>query len=76
MQISLTPTEFRLLATLLANRGAVVRRARIVQAAWPDASWVNSNTVDTYVSRLRAKLRSADWIATIENVRGVGYTLR
>src|SRR4051812_8443667 len=32
----LTPTEFRLLATLAARPGQVVRRHELVSAAWPD----------------------------------------
>ena len=74
--VSLTPTEFRLLAELAANREAVVRRAAMVKAAWPDGAKVSENTLDAYVSRIRGKLRQADRDERIENVRGVGYVLR
>src|SRR5690348_3461364 len=42
---SLTPTEFRLLAALAARPGAVVRRAELVAAAWPDGAIVHDNTL-------------------------------
>src|SRR4051812_40513574 len=73
---SLTPTEFRVLAALLAKPGIVVRRRELVAAAWPDGAIVNQNTLDTYVGRLRRKLRVLDVAEQIETVRGVGYVLR
>ncbi len=52
----LTPTEFRLFAALAARPGEVVRR-EVVAAGWPDGAIVHDNTLDTYVGRLRRKLR-------------------
>ncbi|MHB8689782.1 MAG: response regulator transcription factor [Solirubrobacteraceae bacterium] len=74
--VSLTPTEFRLIGELAANRGTVVRRAALIQAAWPDGAIVHQNTLDAYVSRIRSKLRQAGREERISNVRGVGYILR
>ena len=74
--VALTPTEFRLLAELAANSGDVVRRAALLRAGWPAGAIVSNNTLDAYVSRLRAKLRQAAVPETVENVRGVGYALR
>ena len=73
---TLTPTEFRLLATLTARRGTVVRRAALVAAAWPDGAIVHGNTLDAYIARLRRKLRKVGALEAIETVRGVGYVLR
>jgi two-component system, OmpR family, response regulator len=75
-QVSLTPTEFRILATLASDPGSVVRRATLLGAAWPDGAIVSDNTLDAYVSRLRSKLREAEVEQQIANVRGVGYSLR
>ncbi|MGZ4218087.1 MAG: response regulator transcription factor [Solirubrobacteraceae bacterium] len=74
--VPLTPTEFRLLAELAAHSGEVVRRAALVRAGWPAGAIVSNNTLDAYVSRIRAKLRHAAVPDTVENVRGVGYRLR
>ena len=72
----LTPTEFRLLAALAARPGEVLRRSALVAAAWPDGAIVHDNTLDTYLGRLRRKLRAVGAPAVIETVRGVGYLLR
>ena len=72
----LTPTEFRLLSALAARAGEVIRRIELVYAAWPDGAIVHDNTLDAYISRLRAKLREIGAPAGIETVRGVGYVLR
>ena len=72
----LTPTEFRLLAALAARPGQVVRRHELVAAAWPDGAIVHDNTLDTYVGRLRRKLREVTADEEIETARGVGYMLR
>lgn len=75
-ELALTPTEFRLLAALVARSGAVVRRRHLVATAWPDGAIVHDNTLDTYLKRLRQHLRTLDAPAEIRTVRGVGYELR
>jgi two-component system response regulator MprA len=74
--VSLTPTEYRLLAAVLARDGAVIRRAELVQVAWTDGAVVADNTLDGFISRIRAKLKRAGRPEQIANVRGVGYRLR
>jgi two-component system response regulator MprA len=74
--VALTPTEFRLLAALAARPGEVVRRHELTAAAWPDGAIVHDNTLDTYVGRLRRKLRELGVDDEITTARGVGYSLR
>lgn len=74
--VLLTPTEFRLLGALAREAGSVVRRRALVQAGWPDGATVHDNTLDSYLARLRRKLRSLGSDETIVTVRGVGYSLR
>ena len=74
-EASLTPTEFRLLAALAGQPGAVLRRRELVRAAWPEGAIVHDNTLDQYVARLRRKLRETAAQATIETLHGVGYRL-
>ncbi len=74
--VSLTPTEFRLLAALAADPDQVVRRRALVSAGWPDGAIVHDNTLDAYLARIRRKLRDAGSPAGIETMRGVGYRLR
>jgi two-component system response regulator MprA len=73
-RFSLTPTEFRLLAALMAAPGDVVRRRELARAGWPDGAIVADNTLDQYVARLRRKLADAgDHGRSIGTVVGVGY---
>jgi len=72
---ALTPTEFRLLARLLAQPGAAVRRRDLTRAAWPQGAIVRDNTLDAYIARLRRKLRSLPDAPSIATVHGVGYSL-
>jgi two-component system response regulator MprA len=75
-EASLTPTEFRFLACLIARRPDVVRRAELVAAGWPGSPHVSDNTLDQYVARARRKLKAVGFPAALEYVRGVGYRLR
>ncbi|PPS90987.1 response regulator transcription factor [Streptomyces sp. MH60] len=74
-RVDLTPTEFRLLAALMAAPGAVVRRRELVRAAWPEGAQVHDNTLDQYLTRLRRKLREAGSDRTISTARGIGHRL-
>jgi DNA-binding response OmpR family regulator len=70
----LTPTEFRLLAALMASAGQVIRRRNLVLAGWPDGAIVADNTLDQYVARLRKKVTAVgDDGRRIGTVHGVGY---
>jgi len=74
-KISLTPTEFRLLAKLVASPGQAVRRRELIQTGWPHGALVRDNTLDAYIARLRRKLGSHDGAPTIATVHGVGYAI-
>lgn len=72
--VDLTPTEYRLLVSLLERRGRVQNRQQLLEGAWDVHARIETRTVDMHVQRLRAKLGSAgDWI---ETVRGFGYRFR
>lgn len=73
--ISLTPTEFRLLATLLTTPGAVVRRRALKEAGWPHGAIVHDNMLDAFVARLRRKLRRLPEPPTLTTQLGVGYKI-
>ncbi len=73
-ELDLTPTEFRLLSTLLERRGRVQSRQQLLEHAWDIHARIETRTVDMHVQRLRAKLGEAgDYI---ETVRGFGYRFR
>jgi two-component system phosphate regulon response regulator PhoB len=77
-ELSLTPTEFRLLQALMERRGRTQSRKQLLEKAWSVESGVSdriqTRTVDMHVRRLRAKLGDVgDWVQT---VRGFGYRLK
>jgi two-component system OmpR family response regulator len=76
LEQKLTPTEFRLLASIAATPGAIVRRRAAVAAAWPDGAWVAENTIDSFIRRLRVKLQAIESPVMLETVRGVGFVLQ
>jgi two-component system phosphate regulon response regulator PhoB len=72
--LDLTPTEYRLLLTLMERRGRVQTRRQLLEAVWEVTANIATRTVDMHVQRLRNKLGDeADWI---ETVRGFGYRFR
>lgn len=72
--LDLTPTEYRLLQTLMERRGRVQSRRQLLEAVWDTTANIATRTVDMHVQRLRGKLgEHADWI---ETVRGFGYRFR
>jgi len=73
--VPLTPTEFRLLAHLLARPGDAVRRRELTRAGWPHGAIVRENTLDAYVARLRRKLKGLAGAPEIVTVHGVGYRI-
>ena len=75
-EVLLTPTEFRMLAAITSRPEEVVRRRAVVAAAWPDGAVVSENTVDSFMRRIRNKLKEINSDVSIETVRGVGFRLR
>ena len=69
-EVSLTATEFDLLAHLVAEPGRVFSRDQLLAEVWGYAAVVGTRTVDVHVAQLRSKLGDASPIRT---VRGVGY---
>ena len=70
-EVTLTPLEFRLLATLLARRGRVQSREVLLEDVWGVSGEITTRTVDTHIKRLREKLGPA--ARMVETVRGIGY---
>jgi two-component system, OmpR family, phosphate regulon response regulator PhoB len=70
----LTPTEYRLLVSLIERRGRVQSRQQLLESAWDVHVHIETRTVDMHVQRLRNKLGTAGDL--IETVRGFGYRLR
>jgi two-component system OmpR family response regulator len=73
--IRLSPTEFNLLAFLMANRNRVLSKAQILDHVWRYDFDGDERIVETYIKYLRRKIDCVD-PPLIHTVRGVGYCLR
>jgi len=71
--ISLSPTEFRLLEYLMQSPGRVYSRAQLLDRVWGNDNFVDERTVDVHVGRLRKNLSRGREIDPIRTVRGSGY---
>jgi DNA-binding response OmpR family regulator len=71
VEVSLTSTEFDLLAHLMRRPGQVFERAQLLSAVWGYSAAAGTRTVDVHIAQLRAKLGPGSPIRT---VRGVGYS--
>ncbi|HEX2903693.1 MAG TPA: response regulator transcription factor [Jatrophihabitans sp.] len=70
VEVSLTATEFELLAFLMRRPGRVYSREQLLSEVWGYSSVAGARTVDVHVAQVRGKLGAASPIRT---VRGVGY---
>src|SRR5579863_36937 len=75
-RIDLSPREFDLLRVFAEHAEEVLTRSQLLDLVWGIDRDVIPNTVETYVSFLRAKLDSGERVKLIQTLRGVGYALR
>lgn len=72
-QIALTKNEYRILLTLMENKGRVVSREKLMERLWETESFIDDNTLTVNVNRLRKKLDAAGLMDFIITKFGVGY---
>jgi DNA-binding response OmpR family regulator len=74
--VSLTPTEFRLLAALVRHPAQILSPEQLLAQAWQDPAGIGPDRVKFAVMRLRRKLGQHGAGGPIEAVRGFGYRYR
>ena len=72
-KIELTRNEFKILLTLMQNKGKVVSRETLMEKLWESDSFVDDNTLTVNIGRLRRKLDAAGLEGFIATRFGVGY---
>ena len=73
-EITLGPTEFRLLEYLLQSPGRVFTREQLLDGVWGNDVYIEDRTVDVHVGRLRKALSRSSEHDPIRTVRGSGYS--
>jgi DNA-binding response OmpR family regulator len=72
--LSLTPTEFRILALLARRPGQAFTRGQISEAVSTDSHYMESRYIDVHISRLRGKIeRDPSRPEIVQTVPSVGY---
>jgi DNA-binding response OmpR family regulator len=74
-KLDLTKNEYRILLTLMQEKGKVVSREKLMEALWESESFVDDNTLTVNVNRLRKKLNAAGLSDFITTKIGVGYLI-
>ncbi|MBQ9862558.1 MAG: response regulator transcription factor, partial [Lachnospiraceae bacterium] len=69
----LSGNEFKIIHTLLLNKGNIVSREKLMEVLWETDSFVDENTLTVNVNRLRKKLDALGLKDFIATKFGVGY---
>jgi len=72
--INLSKKECELLSIFIAKPNQIIKREELTKKVWEDNGVFVSRSLDTYISKLRKKLKDDDTIK-LTNIHGVGYKL-
>ena len=72
-KVELTKNEFRIMKCLAENVNSIVKREDMLRELWDDTEFVDNNTLNVNISRVKAKLREIGIREAIQAKRGHGY---
>ncbi len=75
IEISLGPTEFKLLDFFIKNPKRVYSREQLLNNVWGENIYVETRTVDVHIRRLRQAINIDNTKPLIRTVRSAGYSL-
>ncbi len=75
-KVELTKNEYKILEYLVLHRQQVISRDEIMDYLWESEEFVDDNTLNVNIKRLRMKLTELGLIDQIETRRGQGYLLK
>lgn len=75
-KVELSHTEARILEELMNKAERVVTRERLLGKIWDDQMFVDDNTLNVYITRVRKKLAQHNIKGALQTVRGKGYQLK
>lgn len=71
--VELTRNDYKILLTLMENRGSIVSRETLMEKLWETYCFVDENTLTVNIARLRKKLDGAGLAGFITTKKGIGY---
>lgn len=74
-KLQLSKNEFRILLSLLRNKGRTVSREKLMEELWQTDEFVDENALTVNVGRLRKKLEGIGLTDFIETKFGQGYLI-
>ena len=74
IEINLSKKECELLAIFIAKPNQIIKRDELTKKVWEDNGVFVGRSLDTYISKLRKKLKD-DTSIKLTNVHGIGYKL-
>lgn len=75
-KVELTKNEYKILEYLVLHRQQVISRDEIMDYLWESEEFVDDNTLNVNIKRLRTKFEELGLIDKIETRRGQGYLLK
>ena len=75
-KVELTKNEYKILEYLVIHRQQVISRDEIMDYLWESEEFIDDNTLNVNIKRLRMKLEELGLTDQIETRRGQGYLLK
>ncbi len=75
-EIILTPKEYSILEYLMRNKNRVISRTKLVEHVYDYHFDTETNIIDVYINKLRAKVDLDSDKPLIQTVRGAGYMIK
>lgn len=72
-EVALTKNEFTILRLLMMNQGSIIPRDAIIDALWQSEAFIDENTLNVNIARLRRKLAEIGLADYLQTKRGMGY---
>jgi two-component system phosphate regulon response regulator PhoB len=72
-EVSLGPTEYRMLEFFMQNPERVYARAQLLDRVWGGNVYIEERTIDVHIRRLRMALEEVGLAHLVQTVRGSGY---
>ena len=74
--IHLAPKEYKLLDTLISNKGEAINRQKLIEHAWGPGFKETNNELNVHIKYLRNKIDGKKHKPLIHTIRGVGFVLK